>query len=125
MRSARANTASMSCSISRIVSAPFSWRSNATMRADSSDPMPAIGSSSSSTCGAVAEADASTIWLDRTGKLADQRGLAGAVRTDDGVQFAGPHRERDVVGGGHATEALAQALDGKDRLSHGGPRAAR
>ena len=34
------------------------------------------------------EADAAGIRRDLAGQFADQRGLAGAVRADDGVQFA-------------------------------------
>src|SRR5215216_4758563 len=62
MRSASANTASMSCSIRRIVSSCFKSRSVRTMRADSSGPIPAIGSSSSSKRGRVANAIAISSW---------------------------------------------------------------
>src|SRR6478736_6310786 len=37
---------------------------------------------------AAAEMDAAGIRRDLAGELADQRGLAGAVRPDDGVQLA-------------------------------------
>ena len=57
------------------------------------------------------EADAAGVGRDLAGQLADQRGLAGAVRADDGVQLAARHRERDVVGGDDAAEALGQAVD--------------
>ena len=218
MRSAKANTASMSCSISRIVSSRLTSRSSPTMRALSSGPIPAIGSSSSSMRGPVASAIAISSWrcspwlsletstsarpaepdarergarrlaqrgllarrtpetegmpgmrlhgerhvvergeigkqrgdLERAGEpepaaaigrqrgdvaaaeanaagvgreladeLADQRGLAGAVRPDDGVQLALRHVERDGIGGDHAAEAFAQALDLQERVSHG------
>src|SRR5712671_3226757 len=62
MRSASANTASMSCSISRMVRPCLSSRSIVTARADSSGPRPAIGSSSSSKRGLVASAIASSSW---------------------------------------------------------------
>jgi hypothetical protein len=57
------------------------------------------------------EDNAAAIRYDLAGQLADQRGLAGAVRTDDGVQFSGAHVERDVFRGDHATEPLGQTLD--------------
>ena len=67
------------------------------------------------------ETDAAGVGRDLAGELADQRGLAGAVRADDGVQLARRHVERDVVGGDDAAEALAQAVDLQQRLSHGAP----
>ena len=60
---------------------------------------------------AAVETDAAGVGRDLAGELADQRGLAGAVRPDDGVQLARRHVERDVVGGDDAAEALAQAVD--------------
>ena len=51
------------------------------------------------------------IGREHAGELADQRGFAGAVRPDDGVQLALLHVERDVVGGENAAEALGQAFD--------------
>src|SRR5262245_32333043 len=62
MRSASANTASMSCSIRRMVSSRLNARSVLTIRADSSGPMPAIGSSRSSMLGRVASAIAISSW---------------------------------------------------------------
>src|SRR5215831_6710844 len=62
MRSARANTASMSCSINRMVSLRLSSRRVLTMRALSSGPIPAIGSSSKSMRGLVASATAISSW---------------------------------------------------------------
>ena len=55
-RSASAKTASMSCSISRIAWSSARRLSSATIRPDSSAPIPARGSSSSRTEGAVASA---------------------------------------------------------------------
>ena len=65
------------------------------------------------------EMDAAGVRHDLAGELADQRGLAGAVRPDDGVQLALRDIERDIVGGDHAAEALGQALDREQRVSHG------
>src|SRR5215213_5195178 len=56
MRSASANTAVMSCSTSTIGKRPFNKRSTATSRSASSWPVPAIGSSSSSSFGSIASA---------------------------------------------------------------------
>src|SRR4051794_6512271 len=56
MRSASANTASMSCSTSTIANLPFSLAKRLTMPADSAGPMPAIGSASSRRRGPVASA---------------------------------------------------------------------
>ena len=67
------------------------------------------------------EADAAGIGRDLAGELADQRGLAGAVRADDGVQFAARDVERDLIGRDHAAEALGQVHDLQQGLSHGRP----
>src|SRR6185437_2944443 len=60
MRSASANTAFISCSTRTMVTSFRSSCSSFTMRADSVTPSPAIGSSSSSNCGLVASATASS-----------------------------------------------------------------
>src|ERR1700710_2794337 len=60
MRSASANTASMSCSTSTMVTSLRNSCSSFTIRADSVTPNPAIGSSSNSNCGFVASATASS-----------------------------------------------------------------
>src|SRR5437868_856050 len=70
MRSASANTASMSCSTSTIVTSRRSSCSSFTIRAASEIPRPAIGSSSSRSRGFVASATASSSsrcspWLKR------------------------------------------------------------
>ncbi|MET4788578.1 hypothetical protein ABIF64_000756 [Bradyrhizobium japonicum] len=52
------------------------------------------------------------------GELADQRGLAGTVRADDGVQLAGRDVERDVVRRNDAAEAAHQLFDAEQRFSH-------
>ena len=53
------------------------------------------------------------------GQLADQRGLAGAVRPDDGVQFALRDIERDVIGRDDAAETTHEIFDAEQRISHG------
>ena len=67
------------------------------------------------------EADASGIGRNLAGQLPDQRSLAGAVRSDNGVQLAAIKRERDPVGRDHAAEALGQVFDLKKSVSHGAP----
>ncbi len=78
MRSAMRNTASMSCSTSRIAWPAFSSASSASMRSVSSAPMPASGSSSSSTCGCGGQAhgDLELALL----AVRQQAGLAVAAR---------------------------------------------
>src|ERR1700730_7707038 len=56
---------------------------------------------------------------DLAGEEADQRGLAGAVRADDGVEFAARNVERDGVGSDDAAEALGQTVDLQQRCCHG------
>ena len=73
---------------------------------------------------AAREADASRVGRDLAGELANQRGLAGAVRSDDRVQLALRNGERNRVGGNHAAEALAEIFDFQERVSHGAPRRA-
>src|SRR5262249_42304820 len=217
MRSASENTASMSCSIKRIVYCPFTLANSFDIARDSSMPKPAIGSSSSSMIGWVASAmpssscrcwpcdilDAMTLprrgkataavslragprrranpppgrpkrkkWdpaappagrrfalggeavedardlersrqpepraaggrqlgdvapveddpprirLELAGQLSDQRGLAGAVGTDEGMGFALADAERHVVGGEERTKRLAQVLDLQQEFAH-------
>src|SRR5882757_4581183 len=62
MRSASWNTASMSCSISNMARLPLNPRRKPMRRCDSSAPMPAIGSSSSSRLGSPASAMAISSW---------------------------------------------------------------
>ena len=70
------------------------------------------------------EADAAAVGRDLAGQLPDQRGLAGAIGSDERVQFAARQRERYRVGGHHAAEALGQGIDFEQDLSHGAPRRA-
>ncbi|MGY4600191.1 hypothetical protein ACVWXL_007937 [Bradyrhizobium sp. GM22.5] len=62
--------------------------------------------------------DAAGMRLQMPCELADQRGLAGAVRADDGVQLACRNVERDVVRRNDAAEAAHQPVDAEQRLSH-------
>src|SRR5262249_3919232 len=55
------------------------------------------------------------VRLELTGELSDQRGLAGPVGPDHGVDLAVLHREPDVVGGDDAPELLAQMLGDEER----------
>ena len=119
MRSASANTASMSCSISRMVSSCLSSRRISTMRRDSSGPIPAIGSSSSSRRGEVASAIAISSWRcspwlslatsmsarvaepdarERRARRFAQFRLAARIAPEaEGVAAMRLHRERDIV----------------------------
>src|SRR5262249_979824 len=68
---------------------------------------------------AAREPDATLVGRDFAGELADQRGLTRPVRADDSVQLARGNRKRDLVRGDNAAEALGQALDCEQRISHG------
>ena len=67
---------------------------------------------------AAVEADAAALRRSLAGQERDQRGLAGAVGADNGVKLAARDVERDAVGRHHAAEALGQALDLQQRLTH-------
>ena len=67
---------------------------------------------------AAVEKDAAGVGRDQAGNLVDQRGLAGAVGADHGVQFAGRDVERHVVGDDQRAELLAQLLEAQHRFSH-------
>ena len=56
--------------------------------------------------------DAAGIGRKQPGNLVDQRRLAGAVRPDDGVQFARPDVERHVVGDDAGRRISSAALRG-------------
>src|ERR1700675_3577657 len=68
---------------------------------------------------AAVEPDGTALRDDFAGQQTDQRGLAGAVRADDGVEFAARNVERDGVGGDNAAEALGQLFDLQQRFGHG------
>src|SRR3954469_2501905 len=100
MRSASANTASMSCSISRIVSSRLSSRSVFTMRADSSGPRPAIGSSSRSMGGFEGSAMASPKWRCSPRGMLDSMVLARCVSpTRSSAMRAGSRNSLSVRAG--------------------------
>ena len=65
------------------------------------------------------EMNGAGIRLQLPGQLADQRGLAGAVGADDGVQFARRDVERQIVGRDDAAEPPDQVFDAEQGLSHG------
>ena len=66
---------------------------------------------------AAGEVNGAGIRHQLPGQLADQRGFAGAVGTDDGVQFAGSDIERQIVGGLDATEAADQIFDAEQGIN--------
>jgi len=57
---------------------------------------------------ATEEADGARIGRQAAGELADQGRLAGAVGADQGMDLAGAHLDRKVVGRDQAAEALDQ-----------------
>jgi hypothetical protein len=52
------------------------------------------------------------------GDLQDQRGLARAVRADDGVQLVASNVERQITGGDQSAEAFDQPFDAKQGIIH-------
>ena len=68
---------------------------------------------------AAGELDGAGIRHQLSGQLADQRGLAGAVRADDRVQLARRDIEREIVGRDDAAEAADQVFDAEQGISHG------
>src|SRR5215469_10818091 len=67
---------------------------------------------------APVEDDPARIRLELAGQLSDQRGLAGAVWTDERMGFALADTERHVVGGDERAERLAQVIDLKQEFAH-------
>ena len=67
---------------------------------------------------APGELDDPRIRSDEPGNLIDQRGLAGAVRPDDGMQLARHDVERQVVGDDERAERLAQPFQVQHRVRH-------
>ena len=57
------------------------------------------------------------IGRERAGDQVEQRGLAGAVRTDDAERLAGLDGEIDAVGDHQRAEGLADALELQDHAS--------
>src|SRR5262249_10055007 len=66
----------------------------------------------------VGEANRARIGGEVARELADERGLARAVGADDRVRLAGRHVEVDAVARQQASEALGEAADRQQRLSH-------
>jgi hypothetical protein len=64
------------------------------------------------------EADVPRVGPQVARELADERGLACAVRPDDGVRLALAHLEAHAVGGGKRAEGLAQFERLEDRVRH-------
>src|SRR5947207_2683112 len=95
MRLARRNTASMSCSTrSTVMLSRMRWQVRH--------------------LGAIEE-DAAAVGRHGAGDLANERGLAGAVRANERVYLAAHDLERHIVGSDDAAEALAHAA----QLKHG------
>jgi len=53
---------------------------------------------------------------ERAGDHVEQRGLAGAVRTDQARDGAAPHLQRGAIDSLHAAKTAMLVLDGQDRL---------
>src|SRR5262249_6641843 len=68
------------------------------------------------------EKDAAGARRQQPGNEVEERGLAGAVRADDGVQARARKGKAEIVHGGQAAEALGQPLGAEDRLAHGSVR---
>ena len=64
------------------------------------------------------ETDAAGVGPQVARELADERGLAGAVGSDDRVRLPLAQVQGDVVGGRERAEGLAQRARLEDRLSH-------
>ena len=62
------------------------------------------------------EPDRAGVGLVEAADDVEQRGLAGAVRSDDRRQAAAAHRERDVLDRAHAAKMLGHAADGEQRV---------
>ena len=75
------------------------------------------------------ECDLAGVGGQHAGDQIEERGLAGAVRSDQGVDVAGRHLDLEIVERVEAAEALGQPLDrkaggGGRALKHGGPSSA-
>ena len=64
------------------------------------------------------EQDLARVRTQRAGELVDERGLAGAVGTDQRVDLSAPHAKIDVIGGDQPTEMLVQLPDLQKLVSH-------
>src|SRR5437899_112470 len=100
IRSARVNTASMSCSTSTIVTRPLRPPRRRTIRCDSSRPMPATGSSSRSSRGRVANAMAiSSCRCSPCARLAARTSARSPRPTESRTASAGARRARSARAG--------------------------
>src|SRR5215210_2680744 len=64
------------------------------------------------------EHDLPCVRAQRAGKLVDEGGFAGAVRTNERVYLSAPHVKIDVVGSDQSAEMLVQLPDLQQRVSH-------
>ena len=64
--------------------------------------------------GAMRQRDPALGGLIEAGDAVEDGGLAGAVRADDGGDFAPPGGKRELVDGGEAAEAHGEMLDAQD-----------
>src|SRR6202012_2535640 len=69
--------------------------------------------------------DAAAARRQKSADRGEQGRLAGAVRSDQSGDTPGLDIERDIVDGQQSAEALADAIDTEQRLSHGVAPAAR
>jgi hypothetical protein len=67
---------------------------------------------------AAGEADGALLGPVQAREAVEQRGLAGAVGTDDGEQLVGPDLERHRPQGADAGEAEVQLVDLEHRAGH-------
>ena len=82
-------------------------------------PQPHAGMDRQSGDVAAGEVDGAGVGPQVAGELADQGRLAGAVGTDQGMDLALAHLDREIVGRDQAAEALDQPSGFKERFSHG------
>ena len=68
---------------------------------------------------AAGEQNAAGVGGGQPGNLIDQRRLARAVRSNDGVQLVRPDVEGQVVGDDEGAEFLPQAFEAEHGFSHG------
>ena len=66
----------------------------------------------------LGDADITAVRPQHAGHQVDQRGLAGAVRSDQRIALAGREIELDIAGNDERTEALVQAARRQCRGAH-------
>ena len=84
--------------------------------ADQAEPHPLLGRQRRDVV--VAEEDAAAVRLQHPGHQVDQRGLAGAVGTDQRVAHAVRQDELDIGGDDQRAETLVQAVRGQRVRAH-------